>query len=193
VWQAAHTVKCNPDSPQRYVRYAALKAGKVVYQAVPRLRRLKPFIEIDPAKFEESALWPASSIRGAFVAGRPVSLEEMSSIDLIVAGSVAVAGDGTRLGKGGGYSDLEYALCREVELTDERTPIVTTVHSLQVVPVGEIQMKAYDITVDWFATPEEIIETNCRYPRPAGILWEELGEKLNEIPVLQRLATRAGR
>jgi 5-formyltetrahydrofolate cyclo-ligase len=40
------------------------------------------------------------SIRGEFAAGRPVYLVEMPPIDLIVAGSVAVCADGTRLGKG---------------------------------------------------------------------------------------------
>jgi 5-formyltetrahydrofolate cyclo-ligase len=191
VWQTARTIKCNPDSPQRYVRYAALKVGKLVYQAVPRLRANHPFIELDPTKLEQSGLWRASSIRGAFATGKPVSLEKMPSIDLIVTGSVAVCGDGTRLGKGGGYSDIEYALCREAGLTDEKTPIVTTVHSLQVVPGGEIQMRAHDISLNWFATPEEIVETHCVYPQPSGILWDQLGEKLEEIPVLQDLARRA--
>ena len=191
VWQSAKTIKCNPDSPQRYVRYSALKAGKVVYLAVPRLRDRKPFIELDPTKLEKSALWSARSIRGAFAAGSPVALKEMRPIDLIVAGSVAVSPDGTRLGKGGGYSDLEYALCREAKLVNEKTQIVTTVHPLQVVPQGEIEMTAHDISLDFFATPEEIVETGCLRPRPPGILWESLGEKLNEIPVLKGLTSRA--
>jgi len=190
LWEAARTVKCNPDSPQRPVRYAALKAGKVVYQAVPRLRDPKPFIKLDPAVLDKTALWKASSIQGAFAIGRPVALEDMSPLDLIVAGSVAVSRDGSRLGKGGGYSDLEYALCREANLACEETPIVTTVHSLQVVPEGEIEMTSHDISIHWFATPEELVQTDRRYPRPPGILWDELGGKFNEIPVLQDLARR---
>ncbi len=174
------------------MRYAALKAGKVVYQAVPRLQRRKPFIELDPTKLEKSSLWHASSIRGAFAQGRAVAIAEMSPIDVIVAGSVAVSRDGTRLGKGGGYSDLEYALCREAGLTTVDTPIVTTVHPLQVVPEGEIHMTPHDISLNWFATPEEVVETPSSHPRPQGILWEELGEKLAEIPVLQDLAEVTG-
>jgi 5-formyltetrahydrofolate cyclo-ligase len=27
-WLSAQTIKCNPDSPQRHVRYAALREGK---------------------------------------------------------------------------------------------------------------------------------------------------------------------
>ena len=111
VWLSARSIKSNPDSPQRYVRYAALEAGKVVYMAAPRLRAQKPFIKLEPSLLKAKNLWRASSIRGAFTLGKPVSLSEMQPTDLVVAGSVAVAPDGSRVGKGGGYSDLEYALC----------------------------------------------------------------------------------
>jgi 5-formyltetrahydrofolate cyclo-ligase len=188
VWQGAGALKCNPDAPQRSVRYAALQAGKVLYMAVPRLRELKPFIALDPALLGPSGLWKASSIQGAFAVGKPVALAEMRPIDLIVAGSVAVSHDGARLGKGGGYSDLEYALCRQAGLVDQDTPIVTTVHSMQVVPDDAIEMTAHDISLSWFVTPEGVIQTASRYPRPQGILWDELGDKLDEIPVLQQLA-----
>jgi 5-formyltetrahydrofolate cyclo-ligase len=190
VWQRAQALKCNPDAPQRSVRYAALQAGKVLYMAVPRLRELKPFIALDPALLGSSGLWRASSIQGAFAVGKPVALAEMLPVDLIVAGSVAVSHDGARLGKGGGYSDLEYALCRQASLVHRDTPIVTTVHPLQVVPDGAIEMTAHDISLSWFATPEELVQTASRYPRPQGILWDELAEKLDEIPVLQQLAER---
>src|SRR3989440_12243198 len=36
VWQAARTVKANPDSAQLPVRQRALEDGKTVYMAVPR-------------------------------------------------------------------------------------------------------------------------------------------------------------
>jgi 5-formyltetrahydrofolate cyclo-ligase len=187
-WRRARALKCNPDAPQRPVRYAALQAGKVVYMAVPRLREIKPFIALDPALLGPSGLWPASSIRGAFAVGKPVALGEMQPIDLIVAGSVAVSRDGARLGKGGGYSDLEYALCRQAGLVQAGTPIVSTVHPVQVVSESSIEMTAHDIALSWFATPEGVVETLRRYPSPEGILWDELGEKLDEIPILQQLS-----
>jgi 5-formyltetrahydrofolate cyclo-ligase len=190
IWHSAQTLKCNPDAPQRMVRYTALQAGKIVYMAVPRLGADKPFIALDPAGLDPRGLWPASSIRGAFEVGKPVGLEEMLAIDLIVAGSVAVSADGARLGKGGGYSDLEYALCREAGLVHAATPIVTTVHPLQSIPPGQIEMTMHDISLSGFATPEGTLETNGHYPRPTGILWGELGEKLAEIPVLQELSRR---
>ena len=97
------------------------------------------------------------------------------------------------MGKGGGYSDLEYALCREAGLLDEEVPIVTTVHPLQIVTEGEIKMTSHDISLNWIATPEGIMIANGRYPRPPGVLWDELGEKLDEIPVLQELDARRRR
>lgn len=92
--------------------------------------------------------------------------------------------------KGGGYSDLEYALCRQAGLTQADTPIVTTVHPVQVVSDGAIEMTAHDISLSWFATPAGLVTTDRGFPRPVGILWDELGDKLDEIPVLQELARR---
>ena len=40
-WRRARVIKCNPDSPQRSVRFRALTEGKVVYMAVPRLAERK--------------------------------------------------------------------------------------------------------------------------------------------------------
>src|SRR5262245_47522021 len=131
VWKRARVLKCNPDAPQRPVRFRALKEGKIVYMAVPRLRELKCFIELDPSKLEEN-IRQASTIQGAFRFGRSVRPEDMRQIDLIVCGTVAVNPDGARIGKGGGYSDLEFGLAREVGLVRDKTAVVTTVHDLQV-------------------------------------------------------------
>ncbi len=97
----------NPDSPQRAIRQKALAEGKIVYMAVPRLRSDKPFIELDPKKIKCSP-FAASSIKGATQYGRPVTLAKVKKIDLVVCGSVAVNRRGARVGKGGGYSDLEF-------------------------------------------------------------------------------------
>src|SRR5262245_3520285 len=100
VWKRAKVLKCNPDSPQRPVRLRALKAGKIVYMAVPRLRKAECFIELDPARLGKS-INAASSIEGAFRFGRPVGPDRMRPIELIVCGTVAVNSRGARIGKGG--------------------------------------------------------------------------------------------
>jgi 5-formyltetrahydrofolate cyclo-ligase len=183
-WKNARVLKCNPDSPQRAIRQRALADGKIIYMAVPRLHAEKPFIELDPKKLKCSP-FAASSIKGAAQYGRPVSLDEIKPIDLIVCGSVAVNRKGARVGKGGGYSDLEFALLTESTKIGPETPIVTSVHPLQVVE-KEIPMTRHDIPLSAIVTPEEIIEAGSILKRPKGIYWKMLPqEKIDAIPVLK--------
>jgi 5-formyltetrahydrofolate cyclo-ligase len=191
-WQKATVLKVNPDSPQRAIRHKALAEGKILYMAVPRLRAEKPFIELNPKKLRCSP-YTASSIKGADKYGRPVTLEEVRTIDLIVCGSVAVNRQGARVGKGGGYSDLEFALLTEEKKIGRDTPIVTTVHPVQIVGEG-IPMTEHDIPLTAIITPKEIIEVESRWKRPQGIYWKMLpAEKIADIPVLQKKITKAGR
>jgi 5-formyltetrahydrofolate cyclo-ligase len=186
VWKRAEVLKCNPDSPQRPVRLRALKAGKIVYMAVPRLRELECFIELDPKRLGTN-ITQASSIEGAFRFGRAVRPENMRPIDLIVCGTVATNPAGARIGKGGGYSDLEYGLTREAGLVKPTTPIVTTVHDLQIVD-EKLPVIAHDIPVDCAITPTRVVETRTNLPRPAGVYWEYLtGEQIDAIPYLRQL------
>jgi 5-formyltetrahydrofolate cyclo-ligase len=98
---------------------------------------------------------------------------------------VAVNRDGARVGKGGGYSDLEFALLTQEKKLDRRTPIVTSVHPLQIVD-QEIPMTAHDIPLSAIVTPTEVIEVAAPWPRPKGIYWKMLPpEKIDEIPVLR--------
>lgn len=186
-WKGARTLKSNPDSPQQPLRLRALTEGKLVYMAVPRLRSEKCFIELDPAVIENLTF--ASSIKGAFKLGRLVHPREMRPIDLIVCGAVAVGRDGARLGKGGGFSDLEYALVRTLGLIGPETPVVTTVHPLQIVE-DAIPMTGHDLVLDYIGTPQELIRCDPTYEKPQGIAWDEVGEKLHEVPVLRELTQR---
>jgi hypothetical protein len=61
---------------------------------------------------------------------------ELPPVDLVVCGSVAVNRQGARVGKGGGFSDLEFALLVEAGLIGEDTLLATTVHTLQVLSAG---------------------------------------------------------
>ncbi len=183
-WKSAKVLKANPDSPQRAIRQRALAEGKIIYMAVPRLRSDKPFIELDPKRLQCSP-YVASSIKGAAKFGRPVGLEEVRKIDLIVCGSVAVNRSGARLGKGGGYSDLEFALLTEEKKLGPKTPIVTSVHPLQIAD-EEIPMNAHDIPLTAIVTPIEVIGVETRRSRPGGIDWKILPqEKIDAIPVLK--------
>ena len=183
-WENTRILKINPDSPQRAIRQSALAEGKIIYMAVPRLRSDQPFIELDPKKLKCSP-YAASSIKGAGQFGRLVALDQVQKIDLVVCGSVAVNRRGARVGKGGGFSDLEFALLTERKLIGPKTPIVTSVHPLQIVD-EEIPMTAHDIPLSAIVTPNEVIEIKPPFPRPKGIYWSLLPrEKIAEIPVLR--------
>ncbi len=187
VWQRASVLKCNPDSPQLPLRRAALREGKTVYMAVPRLRQERCFIELDPERLGPRAS-TAATIRGAFKYGRSVTVDELRPIALVICGSVAVNRGGARVGKGGGYSDLEYALAFATGKLSSDTPILTTVHSLQFIEEA-IPREVHDIPVDYIVTPQEVIETHTSLPRPEGIYWKLLPpEKIEAIPALRKMA-----
>ena len=184
-WRRARVVKINPDAPQLPVRRLALSEGKLVYVPVPRLRAADCLLELDPGRLGDDAAG-AAGIKGAAAAGRPVTLEDVRPIDLIVCGSVAVNGLGARVGKGGGYSDLEYGLLRERGAVSDHTVVVTTVHPLQVVPFA-IEMLPHDAPLDWIVTPSGPLRCGRTFARPRGLYWEYLGEdKIAAVPVLAR-------
>ena len=192
VWRGAGTVKANPDSAQLPVRQRALEDGKTVYMAVPRLAEADPFFALDPDHLAEPPR-KAASIRGADRSARRVTLAELSPVDLVVMGCVAAGEDGARLGKGGGFADLEFALATAAGLIGPDTVTVTTVHELQVRPAGVIPLTGHDVPLDLVVTPERVIDCRSRHgPRPAaGIRWEDLTkEKIAAIPVLSAQRAR---
>ena len=193
-WRAARRLKCNPDAPQRALRLRALREGKIVFMAVPRLTDARCFLRLDPSRLGRK-LARAATIKGAAQLGEPVTPTALGHIDLVVAGSVAVNARGARVGKGGGYSDLEFALAREAGAVDARTTVLTTVHALQVVK-DDIPMTPHDVPVDLVVTPERVIRTDTAFAKPDGIRRGELSaEQLEAMPVLRRLDVRrkAGR
>jgi 5-formyltetrahydrofolate cyclo-ligase len=179
-WEAAAVVvKSNPDAPQLPVRRRARRDGKTLYMAVPRLAGDKPFVRIagDP------------TIKKALAEGAPAAVEDLGHVDLVVCGTVAVNRAGVRVGKGGGYSDLELGLLVEAGLVDDATTIVTTVHPLQLLD-EDLPETAHDFRVDIVVTPGDVLHVDARRRSP-GVMWEHLDdETIAAIPVL---ATRRGR
>ena len=194
VWERADVIKANPDSPQLPLRRAALRAGKTVYMAVPRLRDRNCFYELDPARLDDIEAAPAVSNVADHAS--QVGPEAVGTLDLVVSGSVAVTADGARIGKGEGYSDLEYAVLCELGLVDSATPTLTTVHELQVldgpdsaVPGATVPVDAHDVPMDYVVTPTRTVETGTPHPRPDGVDWAALSdERIAEMPVLAERA-----
>ena len=183
VFEDAGVVKVNPDSPQRIVREYALRMGKKLLMPTPRIK--KGFLLLDGKVLRGRERF-ASTIKGAFRLGRIVRLSELPRVDLIVEGSVAVGLDCSRLGKGEGYAEVEYAILRELGLVDEYTPIATTVHELQI--FDTLPQDPFDVPVDIIVTPKRIIRPTCRKLKPAGIYWEYItNKKMDDIPILKEL------
>ena len=194
VWSGAATVKSNPDAPQWPVRQRALEDGKTLFMAVPRLADAHPFFRLDPDRLGTTPR-QATSIKGASREGRKVDLDELEPVDLVVTGCVAVGEDGARLGKGGGFSDLELALAAAAGLVGPETVVVTTVHDVQVRPPGTVPCTDHDVAVDLVVTPTRVIRPRRRGRRAAPRLrWEELTEeKVASIPLLASLRAGDGR
>lgn len=185
-WNEAEVIKANPDSPQTHARRMALAQGKTLVMAVPRLRDQHPFRLLDPRKLDEGELREAATIKGAMRHGQVIDVDQVPQLDLVLTGSVAVNLKGARLGKGGGFSDLEYALLLESGRIDRRTVVATTVHPIQILREN-LPMTAHDIPVNVVATPRAAIEVDGAYKRPSGILWDHLQPpQIHEIPVLER-------
>ncbi|TQK45293.1 5-formyltetrahydrofolate cyclo-ligase [Streptomyces sp. SLBN-118] len=189
-WRAAHVIKAVPDKAQLPVRARALSEGRTVFMAVPKLADVRPFYLLDPAALTIPPAEAASSKVAASVAPK-VDVETLRPVDMVVVGSVAVKRAGVRIGKGAGYSDLEFAFLMEGGLISPETVVVTTVHTLQVLD-EELPATGHDFGVDLIVTPDEVI--TCRDPhRPKGLVWEHLdAEKIASIPVLAARAPASG-
>jgi len=186
-WRQARVVKANPDSPQTHARRAALEQGKTVIMAVPRLRDVHPFRVLEPKRLTKKAIREAATIKGALRHGRVVALDELPEIDFVLCGSVAVNLSGARVGKGGGFSDLEYGLLISAGRIDDHTTVATTVHPIQIVR-QHLMVTSHDLPVDVIATPRAVIDVERTYQRPRGILWDHLQPpQIREIPILERM------
>lgn len=189
-WKDARVVKCNPDPPQIPVRLRALYDGKLLYTPVPELVEGFPFVLLDPARLSAAGVQfeLAATSQGALEHGIPVSFEEMEPMDVIVVGCVGVTRQGGRTGKGGGFADLELGIFRELSKVPPHAPIVTTVHSSQVVADDRIVMMAHDSALNWIATEAELIETHSPFPQPTGVSWDAVqDDQLEDIPFLKHL------
>ena len=182
-WRNARRLKINPDAPQRYVRKEALSRGITVFVPTPRLRG--GFKRLDPRNIPADKLAQAASLSRSGSWTEEVPLAALPEMDAIVAGSVAVTRDGRRCGKGEGYSDIEFAILRE--LGHPLVPVATTVHPIQI--VDGLPADRNDLPLSVIVTPEETIEIETPLPPPAGIDWARLTEAdLSEMPVLKDLS-----
>lgn len=181
-YKKAQSIFTNPDSPQQSFREKALHDGKKIIMATPGIR--KGFLKLDPSTFSRENYRYASTIKGSFKFGETIHPSELQ-IDLFMAGSVAVSKTGGRLGKGKGYTDLEYGILREWKAFSQQT-ICTTVHEIQI--IESLPMNRYDLPVDLIGTPQRVIRTHTQFTRPVELNWDLISqERMQEISLLQEV------
>ncbi len=146
-----------------------------------------------------------------------MTLYESYDVDLVVVGSTAVCPNtGARVGKGGGFAELEWGiLSQEGNLDAGKVLVVTTVHDCQVFDGGVEEpwsslmkeredgeegerygatdtpfgpLTEHDVPVDIIVTPTRIIRVSDPLPKPSGVYWDLLSpQKLAQIKVLREL------
>ncbi len=148
-WKKAKIIFCSPDSAQSYVRYLAIKEGKTVIVATPRLRR--GFILLEPGSVTPE---DGKFLKTALSKGKNIGWNTQQP-ELIVIGSVAVDLKGNRIGKGAGFGD------REIKFFKERfgnIPVASNVHELQVFEDLSYLMEEHDEKVEIITTNERVIK-----------------------------------
>ena len=190
VWKKANTVKVNPDAAQGPLRLLALQAGKKVFTPVPELVKDFPYILLDPEALTEKgiAFEDVMYSKGAMEFGQRCNFSDITPLDICVCGCVAVTRAGGRTGKGAGFADLEQALFRLYGVVNSSTPVMTTVHDIQVVEDELVVMQGHDTPLNIIVTPTELIETNTDYPEPGPLEWDKLQpDQFENIPFLNDL------
>jgi 5-formyltetrahydrofolate cyclo-ligase len=143
-------------------------------------------VELDPTELTDLDAAPTVSHMDDH--GNRVDPDALPRLDLVLSGSVGVTPAGTRIGKGEGYSDLEYAILHDLGLVGSETTIATTVHDDQVLDSEAVpDPDDHDVPVDVIVTPTRVIRTGAER-RPAGVDWAALSTaQLAEMPVLRHL------
>ncbi|XP_065126056.1 methenyltetrahydrofolate synthase domain-containing protein isoform X2 [Paramisgurnus dabryanus] len=187
-FRSSRVVKVNPDRPQGQARFIALHVGKTLLVPTPRLKTGLFNKIVSPKGATNQQLRVCSTSRGVKEFSVPVGLNDNVHVDLVVVGSVAVSEKGYRIGKGEGFADMEYAMMACIGAVCESSVVITIVHDCQVMEIPETLIEGHDLTVDFILTPSRIIKTECKRPKPQGIIWSKLDtEVLKKIPILKKL------
>ena len=149
-WKNSNIIFVSPDTAQQNVRKNAFYDGKDLIMATPKL--LNGYIILD-SKYTNGNEEEASTIKGAFRHGGKIT--SIPYIDMVIEGSVAVDIYGGRLGKGGGYGDIEISYLKNNNLIDEETPIATTVHEIQI--IEKVPLESHDEKINMIVSPERIL------------------------------------
>jgi 5-formyltetrahydrofolate cyclo-ligase len=152
-WKNASTIFVSPDTALIKDRENVLLDRKLLIMASPKLINGYLQIKANDVKGKERE---ASTIKGAFKFGD--KLETIPKVDMVVEGSVAVDRNGGRLGKGGGYGDVEISFLLNNKIIGFKTPIISTVHEIQL--IENVPLESHDRKINMVVTPERVIRIN---------------------------------
>jgi 5-formyltetrahydrofolate cyclo-ligase len=153
-WKEATVIFSAPDSSLHLARAEALREGKSLLIAAPKLTGFY-FIKDVPS----DRAFEASGIKGFSEFGSMVKIAPtLPKVDLSLTGAVAVDERGNRIGKGTGYGDREDEILSAAGLIDERTPRVAIVHEVQVFEDFSHLTGEKDRKVTLIVTPARVIE-----------------------------------
>lgn len=180
-FKGSQVIKVNPSLAQMQLRFLILVKGKTLLVPSPSLD--KDFfylfnqngVEISKSKAHKWKTKKGSRNNGEVLLD---DWSKVEKIDLFVVGSVVVSPDGTRLGKGMGYAELEWGILYELGKVDQTTVVVTTVHDQQITKIKDFNKTCsanHDLPVDVIVTPTKYIRVKQRQPKPeVGVLWDKI-------------------
>ncbi|XP_014241719.1 methenyltetrahydrofolate synthase domain-containing protein isoform X2 [Cimex lectularius] len=188
IFKSAKVVKVNLDKAHERVRLEVIQSGKELVAGTPGLREAVFLLMRPPMEPNKMANKMAASRIGIHHLGMALDFSSESKADLVILGSVAVDKKGHRIGKGEGFSDLEYALLSKLGAISPNAVIATIVHDVQVYDeFPESMFKPHDVPVDVIVTPTQVIEVEKRLPRPS-LMWNLLSNRrVNDIPIIRQL------
>ncbi|MDH6265783.1 5-formyltetrahydrofolate cyclo-ligase [Rhizobium sp. SG_E_25_P2] len=182
-----------PDNCLVDLRRRMIEEGKPFVMSTYGIYR--GFLYMAPGMVPKGAELYAAWLDGMEHFAKPITLEEITKLgrfDFMATGASAVSMDGVRFGKGHGFFDMEWGMFTDLGLADDATPVVATVHDVQVVE-DKLHPSETDILVDMIATPSRMIEVERRGRRPRGIKWNLVeAEQLAVTPPLRELARMMG-
>lgn len=187
-FQAAKVVKVNLDKAHERVRLEVIQSGKSLIAGTPGLKEAVFLLMRPPMEANKLANRMAASRIGIRHLGSALDFTSGIKADLVVLGSVAVDKKGHRIGKGEGFTDLEYALLSKLGIIEPEAVIATVVHDLQVYEeFPENLFKPWDVPVDIIITPTQVIQIEKKLPRPV-LTWNLLSSRrVNDIPIIKQL------
>jgi len=192
-YQNAKHVFVTPDNSLIELRRRLLQAGVSLvvssYNMADGFYLLPPGAV--PSGHELYGAWPD----GLAHFGQPLDLQALSKLgrfDFVVTGASAVATSGVRFGRGHGFFDLEWRIFSDMGLVDNRTPLATVVHDLQVLD-KKLYPSPDDVLVDWICTPTRTLTVQRDTPRPRGVQWKDISpEQIQANPALSELHRTVG-